>query len=91
MLAEVVTVGLGLAIIVMFAIPPQGPLVPATVYIVVANGLIMQFTPTTFPGIQVYVLAPPAVNVATFPAHTADDVDMAITGKAETVIVCVVE
>ena len=53
LLAEVVTVGLGLAITVMFAIPPQGPLVPATVYIVVANGLIIIFGPTKFPGIQV--------------------------------------
>ncbi len=91
MLAEVVTVGLGFAITVMFAIPPQGPLVPATVYIVVANGLMMQVTPTTVPRIQVYVLAPPAVHVATFPAHTAGEDDMAMTGNAETETVCVVE
>ena len=37
------------------------------------------------------MVAPPADKVATFPAQTADEVDMATTGKAETVIVCVVE
>jgi hypothetical protein len=49
----------------------QVPLVPVTVYVVVAAGATVMLLPVKLPGCQVYEVAPLAVRKAGLPAQTA--------------------
>ena len=89
---ETETVGEGLTVIVRVAVDVQ-PLaaVPVTVYVVVIAGETVTVVPLSDPGIQLYVDAPPPVNVVEPPAQIVVVPAVAVTvGVASTVITCVV-
>ena len=67
--AEIDTEGLGVTVTTDCAVPEQDPVVPVTVYVVVAPGLTVFGFPEPRPPLQLYVVAPAAVNVAVVPAQ----------------------
>lgn len=82
--ADVVTVGVVFTVIVTVAISLQPLVVPVTVYVVVEAGLAV--TDAVFvalkpvEGLQVYVVAPPAVNtVPVPPVHIDEEVGVTVT------------
>ena len=65
-----VTVGCAPTITATVCVPVQPfAAVPVTVYVVVDAGVVVTGEPESDPGIQLYVDAPPEVNVTLLPVH----------------------
>lgn len=79
-----VTVGNGFTVTNATAVLLQPADVPVTVYEVVTDGdADAVFTPVVeAPALQVYVAAPPAVNVATCPLHIVGEFTVTINAEA---------
>jgi len=78
--AEAVTVGVGFTVTVTVFVPVHpSALVPVTVYVVVVVGVTVLLAPLPRLCDQLYVLAPPAVNVDDEPEHIVDDDAEAVT------------
>ena len=85
MVTEVtVTLGVGFTVTLDIAVPVHAPVVPVTVYEVVTIGVAVALPPPVevAPAVQVYELAPPAVNAAVCPAQMAGE--FTVTVKAGT-------
>lgn len=87
-----VTFGKGVTVTVAIAVPVQLPEVPVTVYVVVVfNAGVVAGLPLS-PPVHVYVVAPPAVNVAVEPAHIAGEFTVTFSdGVTVTVATAVLE
>ena len=87
--AVAVTVGVGVTVTVTTAVFEQpGPTVPVTVYVVVLAGETLTEDPFRLPGIQLYVLAPPAVSVVELPEQIGlMDAEAVTVGAGPTVTV----
>lgn len=83
-----VTVGKGVTVTVDTAVPVHPAVVPVTVYVVVVTGeAVAVLTPVDVaPALHVYVVAPPAVNVAATPAQIVGEFTVT-TGAGDTVTV----
>jgi len=88
-----VTVGVGFTVIVTVALAEHVPVVPVTVYVVVAPGVAVTLLPVValrpVPGDHVYVVAPPATNGVVLPEHIELDGVTVTVGVGLTVIVTV--
>jgi len=88
-----VTVGVVLTVIVTVAVLEHAPVVPVTVYVVVAPGVAVTFEPVVAlkppAGDHVYVVAPPATNGVELPEHIELDGVTVTVGVGFTVIVTV--
>lgn len=67
-----VTVGVLFTVTVIVSVPVQLAEVPVTVYVVVDDGVTLMLLPEKFPGCQLYVVAPVAVNVELEPEQIVD-------------------
>jgi hypothetical protein len=86
-----VTVGVGLTVTVVVLTPEQTPVVPVTVYTVVAVGLAVTLVPEVplrpVPGDQLYVVPPDAVKVELEPAQIVAELTVTVgVGVTLTVI-----
>ena len=85
--ALAVTVGLVFTVISCVAMDEHPPVVPVTVYVVVAAGETVTGLPGKDPGIQLYEVAPDAVSVAELPEQmVAVEVETVTVGVGLTVI-----
>ena len=93
-----VTTGTGVTVTVTVLVPVQPPVVPVTVYVVVVVGLavglaiLVALNPVA--GLQLYVVAPLAVNVVLEPAQMVGATGVTVTvgtGFTVTVTVLVLE
>ena len=88
----IATVGEELTVIVIVLVPLHDPVVPVTVYVVVAVGI--KPTPFVTPPDHEYEVAPPPVSVTEVPAHTVLADAFAVTvgeERTETTTVAVFE
>lgn len=87
------TVGVAFTVTVTVAEPVQPPVLPVTVYVVVAEGLATTEEPVAalspVDGLHEYVVAPPAVSVVEFPLHIEVEGETVTVGVGETVTVAV--